>query len=126
MNTSEQPMPRLADSTVVLPVSRGRDLRRMALLTLDWFGRHGSNFMKRSSSRRLRLLETVTLGEKRFVSILQVDGEQFLLGGSGSALTVLARLEQPPSHGVSFADICAETRERREGPLRMHSEEFAE
>ena len=43
--------------------------------------------------RRLRIAETVSFGEKRFVSILQVDGEQFLVGGSSSNIILLAKLE---------------------------------
>jgi flagellar biogenesis protein FliO len=47
----------------------------------------------RGVPRRLRVAETVSLGEKRFVSILQVDGEQFLVGGSSSNVVLLAKLE---------------------------------
>lgn len=48
--------------------------------------------------RRLRVTETLSLGEKRFVSILEVDGQSFLMGGSGTGLTLLATLnpEQSP------------------------------
>jgi hypothetical protein len=41
----------------------------------------------------LKIAETVSLGEKRFVSILEVDGEQFLVGGSPANIVLLARLE---------------------------------
>jgi flagellar biogenesis protein FliO len=41
----------------------------------------------------LRLVETLSLGDKRFVSIVKVDGEQFLLGGSASSLILLAKLD---------------------------------
>jgi flagellar biogenesis protein FliO len=44
----------------------------------------------------LKVAETVSLGEKRFVTILQVDGEQFLVGGSPSNIVLLARLEVKP------------------------------
>ena len=45
------------------------------------------------SSRRLKVVETVCLGEKRFVSILNIDGQELLLGGSPSSVVVLANLE---------------------------------
>lgn len=61
-----------------------------------WLTRNGRGVLTRGVSRRLRVAETVSLGEKRFVSILQVDGEQFLLGGSPSNITLLARLESKP------------------------------
>jgi Flagellar biosynthesis protein, FliO len=44
--------------------------------------------------RRLSVVETISLAEKQFVSILCVDGEQFLLGGSSSNIVLLARLER--------------------------------
>jgi flagellar biogenesis protein FliO len=44
-------------------------------------------------SRRLKVAETVSLGEKRFISIVQVDGEQLLVGGSSSNIVLLAKLE---------------------------------
>ncbi len=43
--------------------------------------------------KRLRVCETVSLGEKRFVAVIQVDGQQFLVGGSSSSVSTLARLE---------------------------------
>jgi flagellar biogenesis protein FliO len=49
-----------------------------------------------TSSRRLRVAETVSLGEKRFVSIVQVDGAQFLIGGSATEIQLLANLNPQP------------------------------
>jgi flagellar biogenesis protein FliO len=49
--------------------------------------------LSRRPQKRLRVADTVSLGEKRFVAILRVDGEQFLLGGSSSNVVLLARLE---------------------------------
>ncbi len=51
------------------------------------------------TSRRLRVAETISLGEKRFVSIVQVDGAQYLIGGSASSVQLLAVLDQAPSVG---------------------------
>ncbi len=42
-------------------------------------------------SRRLRVIETVSLGDKRFVSIVKVDGREYLLGG-GTTVALLAKL----------------------------------
>lgn len=58
--------------------------------------RYSRNVLTRGVSRRLRIAETISLGEKRFISILQVDGEQFLLGGSPSNIVLLAKLEGKP------------------------------
>jgi flagellar biogenesis protein FliO len=40
--------------------------------------------------------ETVSLGEKRFASILQVDGAQFLIAGTPDNITLLATLDSSP------------------------------
>ncbi len=50
--------------------------------------------LQKSSSRRMRVTETVSLGEKRLVTILQVDGVQLLIGASGSSVSLLAILDQ--------------------------------
>lgn len=44
-----------------------------------------------SSSKRLRLAETVSLGEKRFVAIVSVENHEYLIGGAPSGLSLLAQ-----------------------------------
>ena len=46
----------------------------------------------RKSKKRLRVCETVSLGDKRFVAVIEVDGEQFLVGGASNSVATLARL----------------------------------
>jgi len=46
----------------------------------------------RRAPRRLRLCESLALGERRFVAVIEYGQTRFLLGGTGSSLTVLARL----------------------------------
>ncbi|MGA9673390.1 MAG: flagellar biosynthetic protein FliO [Terracidiphilus sp.] len=43
-----------------------------------------------SANKRLRLAETVSLGDKRFVSLVTVDGREFLIGGGASGVSLLA------------------------------------
>jgi len=66
-----------------------------------------SGAVARRASRRLRVAETVSLGEKRFVSIVVVDGEQFLVGGSSSNIVLLAKLETKleAAGGESFESV---------------------
>ena len=47
----------------------------------------------RSNPRRLRLAETLPLGERRFVAVLEFEEFRFLLGGTASSLVLLARLD---------------------------------
>ena len=61
-----------------------------------WLTRYSPGVWGGGVPRRLRIAETVSFGEKRFVSILQVDGEQFLVGGCSCNITLLAKLEAKP------------------------------
>jgi len=49
----------------------------------------------RQKKKRLRICESVPLGDKRFVAVIQVDDQQFLLGGSVNSISLLAQLEKP-------------------------------
>jgi flagellar biogenesis protein FliO len=49
--------------------------------------------LTRCSDRRLRVAETVSLGEKRFVAVVQVDGRHFLLAGGPANIVLLAQLQ---------------------------------
>ncbi|HEY6764465.1 MAG TPA: flagellar biosynthetic protein FliO [Candidatus Sulfotelmatobacter sp.] len=54
----------------------------------QWIARLG-----RSTPRRLRLAESLPLGDRRFVAVLELDGSRFLLGATPSSLVLLARLD---------------------------------
>lgn len=71
---------------------------RRALQTWKLVQRHCVAFLSNRAARRLRVEETISLGEKRFVSILHVDGQEFLLSGTASQVCLLARLNDI-SHG---------------------------
>lgn len=45
-------------------------------------------------TRRLRVCETLSLGERRFLAVIEFDHQEFLVGGGGNSLEVLARIEQ--------------------------------
>jgi len=45
-----------------------------------------------TGNRRLQVIETVSLGEKRFVSVVKVDGIEFLVGGGSSGVAMLSQL----------------------------------
>lgn len=42
---------------------------------------------------------TVSLGEKRFVAVIQIDGLQFLIGGGASNVALLAQLDGKGAFG---------------------------
>jgi len=43
-------------------------------------------------SRRLRLCETLPLGDRRFVAVIQVDDKEFLIGASSTQVQLLTQL----------------------------------
>jgi len=53
----------------------------------------------RTSTKRLQVTSTVSLGEKRFVAVVQVDGQQYLIGGGASNVALLAQLDKKESFG---------------------------
>jgi len=62
--------------------------------------------MRRMSARtakRLRLCETLPLGERRFVAVVEFENERFLLGGTASSLALLARLPEADANPANLA-----------------------
>ena len=55
----------------------------------------------------LRVCENVSLGERRFVAVVQVDRERFLIGGSSSSVSMLARLQE----AATFAETLQRSQE---------------
>lgn len=53
----------------------------------------------RSNPRRLQVAGSVSLGEKRFVAVIHVDGLQFLIGGGAANVALLAQLKGNESFG---------------------------
>ena len=64
-------------------------------------------------TRRLRVSETVSLGDKRFVSIVEVDGVDFLIGGGVANVSLLTRLG-PVATEESFGEAVAEAWKQEE------------
>ncbi len=50
-------------------------------------------------SKRLRLCESLPLGERRFVAVIEFEDSRFLIGGTSNSLALLAplkgRMEEP-------------------------------
>jgi len=52
--------------------------------------------------KNLRICESVSLGEKRFVAVVQVDEERFLIGGSSSSVSLLTRLSEAKTFAAAL------------------------
>jgi hypothetical protein len=57
-----------------------------------------------TATRRLRVAETVSLGEKRFVALVCVEGREFLVGGGASGVSLLAQLGAAPNQ-ASMSEV---------------------
>ena len=53
--------------------------------------------LQRRSDRQLRLRESLALGERRSVSVVEFGSRKLLLGSAGSSLTMLAMFEETRS-----------------------------
>ncbi len=75
-----------------------RSLTTQAVAACKWLNEKRT---QQFSARRLRVSETVSLGDKRFVSIVQVDGAQILVGSSAGNVSLLAILDQEHDTWIS-------------------------
>ncbi len=72
-----------------MPIRQPEKPRTNILMSVwSWLNRKVSV----APSRQLRVTETVSLGEKRFVAVVQVDGRKFLIGGGSSGVSLLTQL----------------------------------
>jgi hypothetical protein len=71
----------------------------LSRLARAWSWLH-SKYTK-TTAKRLRLSEVVSLGDKRFVALVKVEDREFLVGGAASGLSLLAQLEKTsePANG---------------------------
>jgi len=53
-------------------------------------------FSVRPREKSLRLCETLSLGDKRFLAIVQLEGRRFLIGATPQSIALLDRLESQP------------------------------
>jgi hypothetical protein len=92
---------RITEVAAGLPSSEARRPATPAVATLQgvfeklqagwrWVERKRS---QQISAKRLRVAETISLGEKRTLSIVTVDGSQYLIGSSAAGVQLLTTLE---------------------------------
>ena len=61
-----------------------------------------------TAKKQLRVSETVSLGEKRFVAIIHVEGQKFLIGGGSTGVSLLTQLgerEQSTNPRLSIHEL---------------------
>ena len=110
MNTLTQvePLQPIADDSPSLPSVS--DFRQTLLVrtwsVLKWIA---LRVKAQHARKNLRVCETVSLGEKRFVAVVQVDEERFLIGGSSGAVSLLTRLQEAKTFAGALDREAAKT-----------------
>jgi hypothetical protein len=61
-----------------------------------------------SATKQLRVAETVSLGEKRFVAVVHVAGQKFLIGGGAQGVSLLTQLDGAAESQIAALDGDAE------------------
>jgi flagellar biogenesis protein FliO len=59
--------------------------------------------VKRREGHVMRLCETLSLGDRRFLAVVLVEEQRYLVGGAGNSIALLAQL--PGSAGPAGADM---------------------
>ena len=78
-----------------LQVSLWRALERARAVLTAHLALARGRLKRQQAARRLRLSETLSLGEKRFLAVVQFQQQEFLVGGTGNSIALLAKLEPP-------------------------------
>jgi len=66
----------------------------------------------RVNSRRLHVAASVSLGEKRFIAVIEVDGQQFLIGGGATTVSLLAQVDNSESLGKVLEETTAASKKQ--------------
>jgi flagellar biogenesis protein FliO len=64
----------------------------------------------RRAPRQLRLCESLSLGEKRLVAVIQYEDQKFLVGGSAGSVALLTRLGDAPDFSELLTQWCERQR----------------
>lgn len=62
--------------------------------------------ISRRAPKRLRLCESLPLGERRFVAVVEFEKTRFLVGGTSSSLVLLSRLQDSAARTDDEAESC--------------------
>jgi len=117
--SSVQPIPDLTGATTLTTFQNNAGLLTRAL---NWVR---TRQLGRSNTRRLQVAATVSLGEKRFAAVIQIDGLQFLVGGGATNVALLAQLDGKGSFGHLLKENMVTSQERIVAPTAEQLREQA-
>jgi flagellar biogenesis protein FliO len=81
------------------PASLFQTLGKQFLSNISWALKR---IKVQPNRKTLRLCENLSLGEKRFVAVIQVESERFLIGGAAGSVSLLTRLQEMPDFSKSL------------------------
>jgi Flagellar biosynthesis protein, FliO len=89
---TEQPEAAEPEQPIEAPAEPKRQPQPLGggLISRAWSWLQKNN--KFSVTKQLRVSETISLGEKRFVALVDIDGRKFLIGGGASGVSLLTQL----------------------------------
>jgi len=87
------------------------------------FRKWGANKLPGSGGTRLKVEETLALGDRRFVSILKVDEERFLIALSPQGLSLMTRLDNVEAGGPGRFDQALERQVNLTTPMAVRDVE---
>ena len=100
-NMPEEQMKNPAMSKIACIDERSPNGRQSLRRRLVWLWRRLLRLAQRTP-RRLRLCESLPLGDRRFVAVIEFEKTRFLVGGTSASLALLARLDE--AAGVAAAN----------------------
>ncbi|HXJ91495.1 MAG TPA: flagellar biosynthetic protein FliO [Terriglobia bacterium] len=77
--------------------AKPKSLREVFQTALTHFLSFGGKLSVQRRKNDLRLCETLSLGDKRFLAVVLVDQQKFLVGGAGNSVALLAKLSSSTS-----------------------------
>lgn len=80
---------------------RGNHLARI----LHWLAAFSRSW-RSQPSRQLRLRETLALGERRFIAVVEFERQKFLVAGTGNSVAMLTPLPGPEALSQNAEEVC--------------------
>jgi flagellar biogenesis protein FliO len=101
----------------------GTDMRENYLARMmRWLLARGRSWGSHPS-RQLRLRETLALGERRFIAVVEFERQKFLIAGTGSSVAMLAALPGEGGQEQRQPGATPEVRDKNEEQKRVAHED---
>jgi flagellar biogenesis protein FliO len=70
---------------------------------LEWIRSLSQRRIWRRNPRRLRVSETVSLGNRGYLAVVRFEKQEFLVGGTNNSIALIANLSAPVRQAESFS-----------------------